>query len=59
MQRYSKDPKYEYSPNLRQQLIDQELRLQGREIEGALAMLRSTAEKSPLLARALSRAEGN
>jgi hypothetical protein len=59
MQRYSKDPKYEYSPNLRQQLINQELRLQGREIEGALAMLRSTAEKSPLLARALSRAEGN
>ena len=58
MQRYSKDPKYEYSANLRQQLIDQELRLQGRQIEAALAMLRATAEKSPLLARALSRAEG-
>lgn len=59
MQRYSKDPKHEYSPTLRQQLIDQELGLQGREIEGALALLNATAEKSPLLARALSRAEGN
>jgi hypothetical protein len=59
MKRYSKDPKYEYSPNLRQQLIDQELRLQGREIEAALAMLRAASERSPLLARALRRAEGN
>jgi hypothetical protein len=59
MQRYSKDPSYEYSPNLRRQLLEQELRLQGREIDGALAMLRAASEKSPLLARALSRAEGN
>jgi hypothetical protein len=58
MQRYSKDPNYEYSPNLRDELISQELRLQGRDIEGSLAMLRSAAEKSPLLARALARAEG-
>src|SRR3954451_23842898 len=28
MTRYSKDPSYEYSPNLREQLIDQEMRLQ-------------------------------
>lgn len=59
MWRYSKDPNYEYSPSLRGQLIEQELRLQGREIDGALAMLRAAAERSPLLSRALSRAEGN
>ena len=57
MQRYSKDPNYEYSPRLRGDLIAQELRLQGRDIEGGLAMLRSASEKSPLLARALARAE--
>ena len=59
MTRYSKDANYEYSSNLREQLIAQEIRLQGAEIDAALAMLRSAAEKSPLLARALSRAEGN
>jgi len=58
MKRYSKDPNYEYSPTLRDELIAQELRLQGRDIEGGLAMLRPAAEKSPLLARALARAEG-
>ena len=58
MQRYSKDPNYEYSPSLRGDLIAQEIRLQGRDIEGALAMLRSAAEKSPLLARAFGRAQG-
>jgi hypothetical protein len=59
MKRYSKDPSYDYSPNLRHQLIDQEIGLQGREIEAALALLRSAAEKSDLLTRALTRAEGN
>jgi hypothetical protein len=57
MKRYSKDPNYEYTPQLRDDLIAQELHLQGRDIEGALAMLRAAAEKSPLLARALQRAE--
>ena len=57
MLRYSKDPNYEYTPQLRDDLIAQELRLQGRDIEGALAMLNAAAEKSPLLARALQRAE--
>lgn len=59
MQRYSKDLNYEYSPNLREQLIEQEKRLQGRDIDAALAMLRSASEESPLLAQALSRAEGS
>ena len=38
MMRYSKDPDYEYSPNLREQLIAQEVRLQGADIDAALAM---------------------
>jgi hypothetical protein len=58
MQRYSKDPAYDYSARLREQLIEQELRLQGPQIEGALAMLSRAAEKSELLARALSRGQG-
>jgi hypothetical protein len=57
MKLYSKDPAHDYSPTLRRDLIDQELRLQGGHIEGALAMLSAAAEKSPLLARALARAE--
>ena len=59
MRRYSKDPNYDYSPTLRAELIAQELRLQRRDIEAALAMLRTAAEKSELLSRALARAEGN
>ena len=59
MRRYSKDPNYEYSPNLREQLIEQEQRLQGRDIDAALAMLQSASEESPLLAQSLSRAEGS
>jgi hypothetical protein len=58
MTRYSKDPSYEYSPNLREQLIAEEIRLQGADIDAALAMLGAAAEKSALLARALSRAGG-
>jgi hypothetical protein len=58
MARYSKNPSYDYSPKLRRELIEQELRLRGREIDGALAMLRAAAEKSPQLARVLARAEG-
>ena len=57
MRRYSKDPNYEYTPKLREDLLAQELRLQGIDIDGALAMLGSASEKSPLLAQALSRAE--
>jgi hypothetical protein len=58
MSRYSKDPNYDYSPTLRSDLIEQEIRLQGRDIDGALAMLNSAAEESELLSRALDRAEG-
>jgi hypothetical protein len=57
MHRYSKALEYEYSPRLREELIEQELRLQGQEIDTALAMLSDAAAKSPLVARALARAE--
>jgi hypothetical protein len=57
MGRYSKALEYDYSPALRRELIEQAERDHGRDIEGALAMLRSAAEKSPLLARALARTE--
>ena len=57
--RYSKALEYEYSPQLRRELIAEALAANGRAFEGALAMLRSAAEKSPLLARAMARAEGN
>ena len=57
MGRYSKALEYEYSPSLRVQLIDQEIAIQGRQIEDALALLARSAQESPLLARALARSE--
>lgn len=57
MMRYSKAPEYEYSPALRGELIAEVNAAQGPEINGALAMLDAAAEKSPLLARAIRRAE--
>ena len=56
--RYSKALEYEYSADLRRELLGEAERYHSRNIESALAMLRSAAEKSPLLARALRRAEG-
>jgi hypothetical protein len=53
--RYSKALEYEYSPSLRRELIEQEIRLQGREIDEAVAMLEQAAAGSPLLASALAR----
>jgi hypothetical protein len=58
MTRYSKALEYDYSADLRRDLIEEAGQQHGPQIESALAMLRSAAEKSPLLARALSRAEG-
>jgi hypothetical protein len=58
MSRYSKAPEYDYSPALRGELIAEAVTAHGPDIDDALAMLRTAAEKSPLLARALSRAEG-
>jgi hypothetical protein len=57
MSRYSKAIEYEYSPSLRRELIGEASERFAVDISGALAMLRSAAEKSPLLARALRRNE--
>ena len=55
MTRYSKALEYEYSPSLRRELIEQELRIRGSEIEEALRTLDVAAKQSPLLASALAR----
>lgn len=57
MSRYSKALEYEYSANLRRELIAEAGERFISDIERALAMLNSAAEKSPLLARALARAK--
>lgn len=57
MGRYSKALEYEYGPNLRRELIAEAAERFSNEIEGALAMLSSGAEKSSLLGRALARAK--
>jgi hypothetical protein len=54
--RYSKAIEYEYSAGLRLELIAESSQRFARQIDGALAMLRAAAEKSALLARALTRA---
>lgn len=59
MGRYSKAPEYEYSPALRRELIGEAQAQYGRDMDSALAMLETAAERSPLLARALTRAKGN
>jgi hypothetical protein len=57
MTRYSKALEYDYSPALRRELIAEAGAAQRADIDSALAMLSRAAEKSPLLARALARAE--
>jgi hypothetical protein len=57
MGRYSKAPEYDYTPSLRRDVIAGALEQHGALVDRALAMLKSAAEKSPLLARALARAE--
>jgi len=53
---YSKAPEHAYSPALRRDIIAETTEQYRGEIDGALAMLESAAEKSPLLERALTRA---
>lgn len=57
LRRYSKALEYDYSPALRQELIAEALAANASDLAGALAMLRSAAQDSPLLARALNRTE--
>jgi hypothetical protein len=54
--RYSKALEYDYSASLRRELIGEASERFSTDIDDALAMLQSAAEKSPLLARALARA---
>jgi len=54
--RYSKALEYDYSAGLRRELIAEAEAAHGGAIDAALAMLRSAAEKSPMLARSLARA---
>jgi hypothetical protein len=55
LSRYSKAPEYEYSPDLRRDLIEEASRNHKTQVREALAMLERAAQESPLLARALSR----
>jgi hypothetical protein len=56
MGRYSKALEYDYSPGLRAELIAEANAAHEADVSGALAMLHSAAQDSPLLARALERA---
>ena len=55
--RYSKATEYEYSPQLRRDLLNEAARRHASEIESALAMLDLAAETAPLLRKALDRAQ--
>lgn len=57
MRRYSKAPEYDYSPQLRRDLLDEATQAHRADIAGALAMLEQAAAGSPLLARALKRSQ--
>ncbi len=59
MKRYSKALEYDYSAELRRDLINKAAAHCRPAIDGALAMLRSAARQSPLLASAMARAGGN
>lgn len=57
MGRYSKATEHAYSPSLRRDLIAEADEANRADIDRALAMLQSAASSSPLLERALRRAE--
>ncbi|MEO7240669.1 MAG: hypothetical protein ABIW16_04645 [Sphingomicrobium sp.] len=57
MQRYSKALEYDYSPALRRDLLAQARADYGGDIDSALKLLHNAAKSSPLLERALARAE--
>jgi hypothetical protein len=57
MSRYSKATEYEYSPQLRRQLLAEAAEEHRADIESALAMLDAASETAPLLRKALDRAQ--
>ena len=59
MSRYSKALEYDYSAELRRELIAEAAARHRSAMDGALAMLHSVAEKAPLLASAMARAGGD
>jgi hypothetical protein len=59
MSRYSKALEYDYSAQLRRELIAQAAGYHGAAIDRAVAMLEATASHSPLLAKAMARAKGD
>lgn len=59
LKRYSKALEHDYSAGLRRDLIAEAAARHSGDIDGALDLLGARAETSPLLARALQRAEEN
>ncbi|MCH8615535.1 hypothetical protein LZ016_05405 [Sphingomonas sp. SM33] len=57
MRRYSKATEYEYSPQLRRDLLSEAAGRHASDIETALAMLDRASETAPLLRKALDRAQ--
>jgi hypothetical protein len=57
MRRYSKATEYEYSPQLRRDLLNEAAGRHARDVESALAMLDRASETAPLLRKALDRAQ--
>lgn len=57
MRRYSKATEYDYSPQLRRDLLAEACARHRADIESALAMLDRASETAPLLRRALDRAQ--
>lgn len=55
--RYSKATEYEYSPQLRRDLLAEANDMHRADIESALAMLDAASETAPLLRKALDRAQ--
>jgi hypothetical protein len=55
--RYSKATEYEYSPQLRRDLLAEAYGMHRSDIESALAMLAAASETAPLLRKALERAQ--
>jgi hypothetical protein len=57
MRRYSKALEYEYSADLRRELLAEARRDHGAAIDLAMTRLKSAADQSPLLKRAFERSE--
>jgi hypothetical protein len=57
MRRYSKATEYEYSPQLRRELLGDAKARHRADIESALAMLDAASETAPMLRKALDRAQ--